>query len=561
MRKKINKESFSVLILCLVVAAILIGFYLQPVFLVKPVAALSLQDNNYGEPEAALDSAILAAMAEDHIVGLSAAFVKDGKVIWANGYGWADFERQKKTTPDTIYRIASISKAITATALMQLWEQGKFGLDDDISTYLGFNVRNPAYPHDQITFRMLLTHTSGILDGSSQGGYLQAISSGNPPALKDLLLPGGKAYSFLTWGAYQPGSDFNYSNFGSGIIACLVEKISGERFDRYALNHIFKPLGMDASYEVADLTNIDRLAVLYKPTTGHGNFIPAADYFQEGERPKPPAYALPLGNDYLGPAGGVRASVTDLAKFMIAHMNGGVYNGIRILNRGTADLMHQMQWFGNGLEGFYRQKGLNFHITDALAGRRLTGHAGAAYGLVSDMYFNLDENTGVIFMTNGGDYQLLDNGFTNIENDVINQVFEQLAGSAKPVTRKIKVAHGENKLVVNGRAIVYPVPADVQGEEIFVPAITIADALEAEIDCDVDTHTLTLSKSSKEVKLKAGEASLVVNGVRHALGNAPYLKNSKIMLPLKKVARAFGANVADDPVHQTTNIILEEHIS
>ncbi|MCL6558791.1 MAG: serine hydrolase, partial [Firmicutes bacterium] len=335
-------------------------------------------------PENELDKEILAEMHKSKIVGVSAAFVKDGRVIWANGYGWADLEKGKLATRNTIYRIASISKTITATALLQLWEQGKFGLDDDISYYLGFMVRNPKYPNDKITFGMLLTHTSSILDGTSDCGYEKAISSSNPPLLRDLLVPGGKAYCDLTWGDFRPGTNFVYSNFGFGIIGSLVETLSGERFDRYAINHIFRPLGMDASYDVADIVNIDKVAVLYK-TSGNSNFIPACDYFGEGEKPTKKPYKLPLGNYYIGPAGAVRSSVVDLAKFVIAHMNGGVYDGVRILRKDTVDLMHQIQWYGYGLGGFFRQIGLSFHITDALAGRRLTGHAGEACGLVSDM--------------------------------------------------------------------------------------------------------------------------------------------------------------------------------
>ncbi|MDF9407258.1 beta-lactamase family protein [Pelotomaculum isophthalicicum JI] len=366
------------------------------------------------------------------IIGVSAAFVKDGQVIWSNGYGWSDLEENKQATPDTIYRLASISKTITATALMQLWEQGKFGLDDDISNYLGFEVRNPNYPDDKITFRMLLTHTSSILDGSSQGGYNKAINSTNPPLLKDLLERSGSAYSDLTWGNYRPGTNFNYSNFCAGIIACLVEKISGEGFEQYTIDHIFKPLGMDAAYDAADITNVDDIAVLYR--LSGDDIVPVYDDFQAGEKPQKREYGLPLGNYYIGPAGGVRASVTDLAKFMIAHMNGGVYNDARILNKGTVDLMQQMQWSGNGLGGFYRQMGLIFHITDQLAGRTLVGHAGEAYGLVSDMYFDPVNNCGVIFVTNGGNYSFLSNGFTNIETAVINHIFNKLANSPVALT-------------------------------------------------------------------------------------------------------------------------------
>jgi CubicO group peptidase (beta-lactamase class C family) len=300
MMKRVNREPLSVLLPVIYSLAIIYSFHTQPAAVVKPLTNdLSTQSVSYKQPNTKLDSAILAEMTKYNIVGTSAAFVQDGKVIWSNGYGWADLEREKLVTPDTIFRVASISKSITATALMQLWEKGKFGLDDDISNYLGFNIRNPKYPNDKITFRMLLTHTSSLLDGSDSGGYLKAINASNPPPLIDLLVPGGNAYSSLTWGDYRPGSSFNYSNFGIGVIACLIEKISGERFDQYAMHHIFRPLGMDASYDVADIANLDRVAVLYKPSSDGKNFIPAADYFREGETPQKQVYRLPLGNYYI----------------------------------------------------------------------------------------------------------------------------------------------------------------------------------------------------------------------------------------------------------------------
>jgi CubicO group peptidase (beta-lactamase class C family) len=249
-------------------------------------------------PKNNMDAEILGEMHRSQIVGISAAFVKDSTVVWANGYGWADLEKNRPAGPDTIYRIASISKTITAAALMQLWELGLFRLDSDINSYLGYPVRNPHYPSDKITFHMLLTHTSSILD---TGGYAAALSSPNPPPLRELLVPGSEAYSSLTWGDYRPGARFNYSNFGVGIIGALVEMISGERFDRYAVNHIFRPLGMDASYVPADIVNYQSIAVLYK-TVGNGKFQPACDYYPEGQRPSRKAYQLPLGNYYIGPS-------------------------------------------------------------------------------------------------------------------------------------------------------------------------------------------------------------------------------------------------------------------
>ncbi|TEB07351.1 hypothetical protein Psch_00902 [Pelotomaculum schinkii] len=127
--------------------------------------------------------------------------------------------------------------------------------------------------------------------------------------------------------------------------------------------------------------------------------------------------------------------------------------------------MQQMQWFGSGLEGFYKQKGLNFYITDSLAGRRLTGHAGQSYGLISDMYFDRDENSGVILIINGGHYRYTESGFTSIEETIINKLYNQLTGPAKNGARRISV--NIDYLTVNGRKVVYPVTADIKTSDTF----------------------------------------------------------------------------------------------
>ncbi|MCG9968883.1 serine hydrolase [Pelotomaculum terephthalicicum JT] len=503
-------------------------------------------------PQNQLDAAILAEMNSKKIVGVAAAFIRDNRVVWANGYGWSDLEKEKLVTPDTIFRIASISKTITATALMQLWECGLFNLDDDISIYLGYMVRNPKYPSAKITFRMLLTHTSSILDF---GGYEQALGSPQPPLLRDLLVPGGKAYSEKTWGDFLPGTQFVYSNFGFGIIGALVEMISGKRFNDYTIRHIFWPLGMDAGYNAADIVNFHKIAVLYK-TSGGGKFYPACDYFQTGERPARKEYKLPLGNYYIGPAGAVRASVLDLSKFMIAHMNGGLYGGVRILQKHTADLMHQMHWYGYGMEGFFRYIGLSFHITDALAERRLTGHAGEACGLVSDMYFDCDEKIGVIFMTNGGYYEFLSSGYTDIEEAVINTLFKTFAGPPGSTIRVITTILNDNKILVNGRIIFYPVLPDLGMEDLYVPAITIADALETTIEFDKEIDMLILTKGVTVIRAKIGDARLEANHNTIALSSQIYLKHGFVMLPLIIVSKLLDACVYCNPVMNEINITL-----
>jgi CubicO group peptidase (beta-lactamase class C family) len=285
-----------------------------------------------------LDNKILAAIWRNNIVGLSAAIFQDSRIIWSKGYGYADLRTGRKATPETVYRIASISKTITATALMQLFDHEKFLLDDDISLYLGYAVRNPQFSHDKITLRQLLTHTSSIID---EGTYNQLVEE-TPQLLKEIdirefLVPGCKYYSTKNFANYPPGTEFTYSNLEYNLIGSLVEVLSGERFDKYTIRHIFAPLQMDASFDPGDIKNWKNFAVLYKFDKSKGTFVPTKDDYRD-KKPQKLVVTAPLGSA-LGwsPTGAARMNVIDLAKFIMAHTNGGDYNHVRILAKNTAD--------------------------------------------------------------------------------------------------------------------------------------------------------------------------------------------------------------------------------
>lgn len=489
----------------------------------------------------ALDNQLLAVMAEYRVVGLSAAVYRDNKLIWSGGYGWADLNTGRTVTPATLFRVASLSKLVTATALMQLYEQGKFGLDDDIGSYLGYQVRNPYHPTVKITFRQLLNHTSSIVDS----GAYDAIVESDPALLqaldiKDLLVPGGRYYNPATFAPQAPGTCFNYSNFGTGIAGSLVEKISGLPFDEYCRTFLFKPLGMDASFEPADINNWQSIATLYRPDGQFTHFRPTKDVYT-GSKPAPAAVAAPLGSA-LGrsPAGGLRTSATDFAKFMQAHMNGGAYNRIRILKADTADLMHSLQWSGYSMDGFYKQKGLNFHITDDLVpGRRLIGHSGEAYGLSGDAYYDPDSKLGFVFLMNGAK---LNNAapFYGVETAIAKTLFAAFAPNAVNISRELRVKANADFITVNGRKILLPAPAAIAGSgnslHLFLPAVSTADALAAGINQQGDTVTFT--HGQKKAVLTAGDTQMSVNGETLLLPHAPYRQNGQLFIPVRELAAA-----------------------
>jgi len=347
---------------------------------------------------------------KNNLIGMSVAVVCNGKVRNIYSYGKANIERNINVSDSTLYRIASISKSVTATALMILSERHQFNLDDDISDYLGFKVSNPYFPDHKITFRMLLTHTSSLQDSTAYESFLMSSYRQNPPPpLKKLLIPGEEYFEKNIWLNKAPGSYFTYCNLNFGIIGTLIEKISGERFDIFINQNIIKPLGINGSFNVCDIKKTNNLAALYR------NSIAQADDYK-GNNPMPrdlSQYQIGDNGLIFGPQGGFRVSASDLSKYMLMHMNYGEYNGARILDSATVALMQSSQWKynrnnGDNYHNLFNEWGLGFHlITNTPSGDvifndvKMCGHAGDAYGLISDMYFSNDKQFGFIFITNG----------------------------------------------------------------------------------------------------------------------------------------------------------------
>lgn len=326
-----------------------------------------------------LDSAITRLMMVSHVSALSSAIVHNGSIAWTKGYGLSNRETNTEAAPETIYLVASISKTITATALMQLYEKGLFNLDDDVSTYLNFSVRNPAYPEVPITFRMLLSHHSSLSvdpDTSFTRILPTDLPLGDYPQrfYEELLVPGGLHYIPQVWTPTRPGSAMNYANLGFGLIGVLVERISGENFASYCHDHIFLPLEMHNSSFTLEGLNTTRLAKPYEYF--NGVYIP---YMQ---------YTL---LDY--PAGGLRTTVVDLSHFLMAQMNEGRYKEVQLLSPETIKLMHTAQFQNH--TGYNFNYGLGFQVWNDSAGTRI-GHTGGLYGVSTYMSYREGQDVGVI---------------------------------------------------------------------------------------------------------------------------------------------------------------------
>jgi len=192
-------------------------------------------------------------MTDNHVPGLVATVVKGDKVIWSMASGYADLENNIPMSLNSIMNIGSISKTITATAILQLWEKGLIDLNTDINKYLPISIRNPDFPDEPITVHQILTHTSSIKDGPA---YFKSYACGDPKVtlkhwITNYFNPNGEYSSeenFFSWKpnkARKPDSTRTYSNVAFGLLGYLVEEVTKMNFSEYCKENIFVPLGMD----------------------------------------------------------------------------------------------------------------------------------------------------------------------------------------------------------------------------------------------------------------------------------------------------------------------------
>lgn len=327
------------------------------------------------------DQKIKSLMRLGHMPSLAACIIKNDTVVWTKGYGFYNRFPRRTPSDDTIYPVASMSKSITATAIMQLYEQGEFDLDDDVSEKLGFTLRNPNYPDVPITYRMLLAHQAGLTDYDPSTAKYIFIFNRPFSYVKEILVPEGEDYHPGYWGQYPPGTEANYSNFGYIVLGCLLENITSQSLEEYCKENIFEPLNMkDSSF---DINNLDRkrLAHAYYRVGGFYIGLPHRD------------------SSFADPCGGLRTTVEDLSHFLIAHMNGGVYNDVRILNESTVDLMHTIQYPDNDLWNGYRF-GLGWLVFTDENGETFEGHDGDIPLFHARMRIRESDNISVICLFN-----------------------------------------------------------------------------------------------------------------------------------------------------------------
>jgi CubicO group peptidase (beta-lactamase class C family) len=326
------------------------------------------------ELESFMDGAVEALLESCKVPGATVSVVKDGEVFFAKGYGFADVDARIPVDPErTMFRIASVSKLFVWTGVMQLAEQGKVDLDEDVNTYLDFEIP-PTFP-DPITLKHLLTHTAGF-----EERYRGLFGAG----IEDLLPLGEIVANNIPARVFPPGQESAYSNYGAALAGYIVERVSGMPFEEYVEDYIYAPLGMTHSTfrQPVPAEMASDLAV------GH-TYVDGA--FEAREFEYDPGVA----------DGAMSTSAVDMAHFMIAHLQNGRFGENRILQESTAETMHSRHFAHDP-----RLTGMayGFYELDC-NGRRGIGHGGDLFYFHTDLLLLPEEGVGIFvsFNSDSGD--------------------------------------------------------------------------------------------------------------------------------------------------------------
>ncbi|UKS29350.1 beta-lactamase family protein [Paenibacillus sp. HWE-109] len=353
--------------------ALLIAALLNAALFIPPASYATEQKGGPSDPketEAFIDSFFNRADIQAKLAGAVIAVVKDDRTLLAKGYGYADAERQTAVDPDqTLFRLASLSKTFTATAVMQLAEQHQVDLDRDIGGYLN-GLRIPNITGAPLTLKHLMTHTSGFDqteaetdEGAPQDVYpLEAFVKDNLPTV-----------------IRKPGEAFRYDNYAYDLLGFIVQNVSGKPFDEVVVDRIFTPLGMTDSYLTLTPDVQKRLAV---PHDGAGEPLPQ--------------YATFPNNS---PDGGLISTGADMARFMQAELNGGKLGEASIL---SAQSIRDMQQLDVSIHPDIPGVGYGFESSfpEYANGQTVVDKAGVSSGFQAQMWLLPERKTGLFIALN-----------------------------------------------------------------------------------------------------------------------------------------------------------------
>ena len=337
------------------------------VLLAFPASAASAQSGRFDleKTKKVLSGIIEKTLAENGVPSMSIALVRGDSIVWKAAFGYTNMRTRSPATTETLYSTGSSFKSVTATAVMQLVEQGKIKLDDPINRYLG-----ESQVHDQpdkpVTFTHILSHWSGLKSGAET----QPIWGRKLPKTLEQMT------SSLT-SVRPPETKWEYNNYAYGTAGLLVQKISGTEYEAYMLEHVLKPLGITTPHPVYPSPEmVERMALPYKAGGTFGK----------------PAPEVQVHFDVY-PAGDVYLTAEDMARYLAAQLNGGVFQGKRILSEESVREMHTPRFGGDYGFGFWL-------VHDSVSGHTLIHHGGAIGGQRAFLIGDLDARVGVYYMTN-----------------------------------------------------------------------------------------------------------------------------------------------------------------
>jgi CubicO group peptidase (beta-lactamase class C family) len=332
--------------------------------------------------------------------------------------GVADPQSGRLVTIDDPVRVASVSKLVVGIGIMQLVEAGKLDLNADVSTYLGWPLRNPAFPDRPITLTLLLSHTSSVRDHDDQ--YAVALGDTVQATMADPR----------SWDLQHGPDDgyFTYSNMNFPIVASIVERVTGERFDRWMRAHVLEPMKLDACYNwptcsdamVARAVELDGPGGKPLKDDLHGARPACPVLVKDGEPCDLNRWKLGENGGLFAPQGGLRISMTGLARVGQMLLNNGTLEGVRILSPQSVDTMFTEVWRLNGANGYTRETDDDgFYCSYGRATQRiptrvpgchddmgtqgavLVGHAGDAYGLKAGLWLDRARGRGIAYFVTG----------------------------------------------------------------------------------------------------------------------------------------------------------------
>jgi CubicO group peptidase (beta-lactamase class C family) len=398
-------------------------------------------DNKNVTTNIALFSAwVEATMAYRGQPGLSVGVVYDQELVWSRGYGYANVADQRPADASTIYRIASITKLFTSTAVMQLRDAGLLQLDDPVAKHLPwFRIQNPHADTPVVTIRHLLTHAAGL----PREAAFPYWSTNEFPSLSEVqeALP-GQALAIPT------ESDWKYSNLGLTLAGEVVAAVSGTPYTRYVEENILQPLGMANTFVETVPADHKLLA------TGYGRRLP------DGSRTLGPHTDCAA----ISPAANMASNVEDLAKFAMLQFRSGPRADAQILAGSSLREMHRVQWLN---DDWSAGRGIGFYVW-RFENRTWVGHGGALQGYRTELQVAPADKVGVIVLTNADDGQPLlytQKIFQWIVPALLGAVAAEVAPQETPAawqqyTGRYRSAWGDLQVLVYNDELVMIAPAD-----------------------------------------------------------------------------------------------------